>query len=159
MFMKLMRIPSGEELEAFIEELLEEDYKELRRSNEFSFDWETEKTFEVYKIFLLTQESSILGVMSLIDRPDEYRIHLNLLEVSKSNMGRRKKVDFIAGCLIAFAAELAFKRGYFGFVSLEPKTQLIDHYQNKYGFRQYGKYMAIYETASRALVDKYLNDG
>lgn len=44
------------------------------------------------------------------------------------------------------------------FVSLEPKTLLIDHYQAKYGFRQYGRYLGIEGPASQTLINKYLGD-
>ncbi|MEL6842068.1 MAG: hypothetical protein AAFP02_02550 [Bacteroidota bacterium] len=97
-------------------------------------------------------------MMSLIDLPQEYRIHLNLLEVGKSNQGKEKEIAHIAACLISFAAECAFKRGYFGFVSLEPKTVLIEHYKRKYGFQQYGRYLALEGADSQTLIETYLED-
>ncbi|MEZ4989832.1 MAG: GNAT family N-acetyltransferase [Saprospiraceae bacterium] len=156
--MKLKHRPSGRLLEAVISEVANKDYRAIKKDPGFSFDWETEKRCEVYKIYLLSDDNTIVGLMSLIDIPGEYRIHLNLLEVSKPYQGKDKELDFIAGCLIAFAAEIAIKRGYYGFVSLEPKTQLIDHYQNKYGFRQYGRYLGIEGPASQTLVNKYIGD-
>lgn len=156
--MKLKHRPSGSSIEAEISEATEKDFHLVAKSPEFSFDWKTEQSYEVYKIYLLSDEPTILGLMSLIDIPEEYRIHLNLLEVSKKNQGKDKEIDSIAACLIAFAAALAYKRGYFGFVSLEPKTKLIDHYQAKYGFRQYGRYLGIEGLASQALISKYLED-
>jgi len=95
--------------------------------------------------------------MSLIDYPEEYRIHLNLIEVSSSNIGKSKKIENIAGCLIAFACQLAFMRGYAGFVSLQPKTRLISLYQNKYGFRQYGRLLAVEQSSARLLINNYLD--
>lgn len=154
--MKLKHKPSDQLLDAVITELIREDYKTIEQDKGFSFDWTTEKEHEVYKICLVVDEK-ILGVMSLIDIPKEYRIHLNLLEVAKAQQGKNKVIDFIAGCLIAFAAETAFKRGYYGFVSLEPKTALIDLYQNKYGFSPYGRYLAIEGTVAQSLIEKYLN--
>ncbi|MEL6671070.1 MAG: GNAT family N-acetyltransferase [Bacteroidota bacterium] len=154
--MKLFHLGSGEALDAEIKEMDEETSAWVKRSSEFSFDWTTEHAYEIYTIYLLKDDRNILGLMSLIDRPDEYRVHLNLLEVSKSNQGRQKSLDNIAGCLIAFAAEEAFKRGYFGFVSLEPKTQLIEHYRQQYGFSQYGRYLGIEGTASQQLIKAYL---
>ena len=53
---------------------------------------------------------------------------------------------------------ISLKRGYYGFVSLEPKTMLVDHYQKKYGFRQFGRYLAIEAPVSQELVNKYLLD-
>lgn len=154
-FMKLKHRPSGKLLEAVISEATSKDYRTIKKDPGFSFDWETEKRYEVYKICLLSNDKVILGLMSLIDMPQEFRIHLNLLEVSKPHQGKNKELDFIAGCLIALAAEIAIKRGNYGFVSMEPKTLLIGHYQNKYGFRQYGRYLGIEGLASQTLIDLY----
>ena len=54
--------------------------------------------------------------MSLVDYPDEYRIHINLIEIGKDNRGKQKEIEHIAGCLIAFACQIAFDKNYFGFV-------------------------------------------
>ena len=134
------------------------DYKWIKKSKEFSFDWNLEKEYEVYKIYLVDKDDNILGLMSLIDYPTEYRIHLNLIEIGKSNQGKAKKIDHIAGCLIAFACAEAFVRNYDGFVSLQPKTQLINLYQDKYGFRQYGRLLAVEQISSKALIKKYLSN-
>lgn len=154
--MKLKRKSTDKLLPAAIMELIERDFKKIKKDKGFSFNWDLEKDHEVYKIYLLSEDDKVLGLMSLIDIPEEYRIHLNLLEVSKENQGKDKEIDFIAGCLIAFAASAAYKRGYYGFVSLEPKTKLIDLYQDKYGFRQYGRYLGIEGEASQTLIEKYL---
>lgn len=156
--MKLRYKLTGKDVPAEISLLDKRDYQKIKKSTAFDFDWTTEQRYEVYKIYLVGLEDEMLGLMSLIDRSDEYRIHLNLLEVSKGYQGKDKELDHIAGCLIAYAAREAIKRGYFGFVSLEPKTLLIDYYQEKYGFRQYGRYLGIEGAASQLLVQKYLDD-
>lgn len=156
--MPLRDIKSGKILHSAIEEVVSSDYRWIRKSKEFKFDWELEKENEVYKIYLVDKDENILGLMSMIDYPEEYRIHLNLIEVGASNRVKSKSVENIAGCLIAFACQVAFDRDYFGFVSLQPKTKLIDLYQEKYGFRQYGRLLAVEQASSKALIDKYLND-
>lgn len=155
--MKLKHRPSDSLLDAAITKLISEDYKSIKKDKGFEFDWTLEKDYEVYKICLISNDK-ILGIMSLIDIPKEYRVHLNLLEISKKHRGKNKVIDYIAGCLIAFAAEAAFKKGYYGFVSLEPKTKLIDWYQNKYGFRLYGRYLGIEGDTSDFLINKYLKN-
>jgi hypothetical protein len=87
---------------------------------------------------------------------EEYRIHLNLIELGNKNKGSSKEIDNIAGCLLAFACELAYERGYYGFVSLQPKSQLIDLYQSQYGFRQYGRLLAVEQKSAQRLINKYL---
>ncbi|MCB9304831.1 MAG: hypothetical protein H6566_29735 [Lewinellaceae bacterium] len=156
--MPLQDKKSGKALHSAIEGVVSSDYIWIGKSKEFNFDWGLERSNEVYKIFLVDKDDEILGLMSLIDYPGEYRIHLNLIEVGKSNRGKSKSVENIAGCLIAFACHIAFDRDYFGFVSLQPKTQLMELYQEKYGFRQYGRLLAVEQESSKALIDKYLND-
>ncbi len=156
--MKILHKESGETYEAIISEMLPSDYTDVKKSKGFVFNWEAESENKVYKIILKEEESQILGLLSLIDYPEEFRIHVNLVEVSRTNVGKVKKLENIAGCLIAFACTLAFKRGYGGFVSLLPKTKLIDLYQEKYGFRQYGRLLGVEFESSKNLIDKYIGN-
>lgn len=153
--MKLINPISQEAFEAKISELVSKDYKSIRDSKQFDFDWDKEKTFQMYKL-TLKDEEEILGLMSLIDVPYELRIHLNLIESGKIHQGRDKKLEGIPGCLIAFATRIAFNQGYNGFVSLTPKTRLIDYYIQQYGFSQYGRNLAIEGEASMNLIKKFL---
>lgn len=156
--MKITRKVSDELIAVVIGELTATDIAKIRRNKAFIFDWELEKSTELYKLYLKDDESQILGLLSLKDYPEELRIHINLIEVIKSQVGKTKTLDHIAGCLIAYACALAFSRGYEGFVSLQPKTRLIDLYQNKYGFRQYGRLLAVEYEISKQLIDKYIGD-
>ena len=69
-----------------------------------------------------------------------------------------KIYENIAGCLIAWACRLAFIRGYYGFVSLVPKTRLIEHYKNAYGFEQFGRQLAVDTEQSHRLIKQYLKN-
>ncbi len=156
--MKLLQKSSGLLVDAFIAALGPEDFAAMRKEKGFVFDWSLEKDNEVYKICLKADDTKILGLLSMTDHPNELRIHINLLEVTKENVGRSKKLDYIAGCLIAFACASAFKRGYEGFVSLLPKTELIEMYQAKYGFRKLGRLLAIEHEYSKQVIDQYHGD-
>lgn len=155
--MFLENIETGEELEAEIELLKPEDLKRIKKEKQFLFDWKIEydKHELLFKIRLKDDEE-ILGLICLIDVPEELRIHLELVEVKIGQTGKNKKIDNIAGCLIAFACEESFKRKYGGFVSLLPKTKLVKHYKVKYGFFQYGRLLAIEGQTSKLLLHKYL---
>ncbi|SEQ59607.1 hypothetical protein [Neolewinella agarilytica] len=156
--MPLKKISTGESLPSIISRVVNDDYVLIDKSGEFSFDWTAESGNEVFKIYLKDKQENILGLLSLMDYPEEYRIHLNLIEVGKSNVGKKKTIDNIAGCLIAVACKIAFDRDYFGFVSLKPKTKLISLYQEVYGFRQYGRLLGIEGEGSNQLIKKYLQD-
>ena len=156
--MKLIDTSSGDLVEAIILELEPKDFQKIKKGNVFVFDWSLEEKHDVYKICLKGQETKILGLLSLIDHPDELRIHISLIEVIKEQVGREKTLDHIAGCLIGFACGIAFRKGFEGFVSLLPKTRLIDWYQEKYGFRQYGRLLALTHEQSKRVIDQYLGD-
>lgn len=149
---------TGKTLESVIEKVIKSDYKLISKSKQYTFGWSEESKNEVYKIYLKDQNDRILGLISLVDYPEEYRLHLNLIEVGLNNRGKDKEIENIAGCLIAFACQIAFDKDYFGFVSLKSKTQLIDLYREKYGFRQYGRLLAVEQGSSIFLINKYLND-
>lgn len=156
--MSLVDRSSGESLVSSITEAVDSDYKWIKKSTKFKFDWKVETNNEVYKIYLLDDSEEILGLMSLIDHPDEMRIHLNLIETASNQRGGLKTIENIAGCLIAFGCQVAFDRGYFGFLSLQPKSELIELYQNNYGFRQFGRLLAVEGQSAQLLIRKFLID-
>ncbi len=156
--MKLRDTTSGDLLESTINRIIESDYERVANSGEYVFDWKLERYADVYKISLFLSENEILGLMSIDDYPDETRINVNLIEVGNANRGRGKAIDGIAGCLLAFAAKISFSLNYNGFVTLEPKAELVDHYRSKYGFEELSYLMFIEGKKSSALINKYMNN-
>lgn len=156
--MKLLNIRTQEEFDGIINVFEEKEFENIKKSDQFLFDWQMEKESDVFKIIFFdkNEKEKILGLISISNIPEEYRIHINLVEVAKDNRGKDKKIDRIAGCLLAFATKIAFEKGYLGFTSLIPKTELIEHYITKYGFSQYGKQLAIERQAAINLIQKYL---
>lgn len=156
--MKLRDKQSGDLLESTIKRIIDEDYEMIALSNEYVFDWRLERYSDVFKISLLSTDKEILGLMSIDDYPDEKRINVNLIEVGKVNRGKEKSIDRIAGCLLAFAAKIAFSLEYNGFVTLEPKMALVDHYRSKYGFENLNYMMFVQGIKSNKLINKFLSD-
>jgi len=155
--MKLIYTKNKEEFDAEIVEIEKSDLQKIIENKQFEFDWNQEKDNHIFKIVgIQKEEGKILGLISLIDIQDEFRIHINLVESSKENQGKSKKINRIAGCLIAFACQVAFEKGYIGFTSLVPKTLLIPLYMKKYGFSQYGRQLAIEGKDAINLIQKYL---
>jgi len=131
--------------------------KELKKLENFEFEWEKELRFEVFKLEL-TRTKEVVGLLSIDKLFEKLRTEIRLLEISKPNIGKLIRYDRIAGILIAFACKESFICGFYGFVSLIPKTRLIDHYINKYGFKQFGRHLAIELEMSENLMNKYLID-
>lgn len=156
--MKLLNLKTQKEFDGIILELEEKDFAKIKKSNQYLFDWHLENANNVFKITSIDkkEKEEILGLISLSNIPEELRIHINLVEVAIINRGKDKNVDRIAGCLLAFACKLAFDKGYLGFTSLVPKTELIELYVNKYGFTKYGRQLAIERQAAINLILQYL---
>ncbi|AYD49100.1 MAG TPA: hypothetical protein VFQ86_08690 [Arachidicoccus soli] len=165
--MLLKDTATGNKLEAVVEPVTSKDFKIIKKDNARfdKFDWNRYERQEVYKLRLKNDET-ILGLTCLTEHTDEATnaIEIELLEVSTENIGEKKKLDNIGGCLIAFACREAFKRGHDGCVFLTPKTSLIAHYSAKYGFHHIALkttqrpegLMVLYGNGSRKLIKKYL---
>jgi hypothetical protein len=134
--MKMRNVQTGDEAEAMIALNTEKDFKAIKKdSDQFKhFDWSKCKNKEVYNLKLAGSDK-ILGVMCIVEHTDPQTdaIEIELLEIGIENVGKGKKLDNIAGCLIAFACRESFKRGHEGYVFLTPKSELIKHYHEKYG--------------------------
>lgn len=139
-----------------ITEVDEADFKLLTKKR-YSFNWKHLKEEEgLYKL-QITGEDNILGVIYLTDAPDEKRIEIKLLACSIENQGRNKIYEGIAGCLIAYACQLAkIKYGYLACVSLVPKTSLKAHYISKYDMIDAGWQLYLEGEQLNNIIVKYL---
>jgi len=153
--MKVLHKSTNKLYEALIELAESKDWKIIENSDEFEFNWRKEKKYKVYKI-RLKLENIILGLISIEEIPKEYRFHIRLIENSNTNKGKTKEYDYVAGCLIAYACEMAFEKNYDGFISLKPKSEIIELYKNKYGFKSMGNYLYTELNNSESLIKKYL---
>lgn len=153
--MRLYNKKTNTEVEAEIIQIKAKELKKIDKSKQFDFKWIEEKDYDVYKI-VEAQTSIPLGLMSIIDYPEELRIHISLIENSNENKGQKKTYDKVAGCLLAYAAQLSFENKYDGFTSLVPKTELIELYVNKYGFKQFGRQLALNGMDAVRIINKYL---
>jgi hypothetical protein len=130
------------------------DFKNLNKSRYF-FDWKKEKGQELYKL-CLTGSNDILGLVSIERIPEEWRLHIRLLTVSKENKGNGKQYDNIAGNLITHISKIAIMEyAELACVSLKPKEAIAQHYIDKYGMNVTGKTLSIELLEIFALINKY----
>ncbi len=155
--MLLRVVATGRFLGAVIEPVEEADYKTIKKKS-FFFDWNAEKDGMTYKL-RANGDRGILGLMSVAYFDEEQRINIRLLAVAKEQVGVGKKIDGIAGNLIAFAARMSSNRyGELAAVSLIPKTALRKHYMDKYGFQPAGRGLFIFGSTLYALLNEYRYD-
>ncbi|SHM72630.1 hypothetical protein SAMN05444266_110125 [Chitinophaga jiangningensis] len=156
-------------LDAVIEPVKIKDFKIIEKSKDRfnKFDWTLYRKEEVFKLTLKGKDT-ILGLICLIDhtKADTDAIEIELVEVACENIGGAKQYDFIGGCLFAFACRESIRRGHNGFVFLVPKSGLVTHYKEHYGFEHFPLktpqrpcgLMVLHEHASKELVTKYLSE-
>ena len=136
--MFLRRIIDNQNIPAVIAPVVASDYKTITKKK-FSFNWNLEKERTVYKL-TAKGDSTILGLMSVTIVTTDQLVEIRLLAVAMEQIGKEKKIDRIAGNLIAFAARLAVKEfGANAAITLIPKTALRQHYINRYGFEPAGR--------------------
>ena len=155
--MKIEETSTGKEYPVEILPIESEDFKSLGKVRYF-FDWRIERNQEVYKL-QMTGSSDILGIVSMERIPDEWRIHIRLLTVSKENKGSGKKYDKIAGNLITHVAKIAvLEFGELACVSLKPKSQIAQHYIDKYNMHITGMTLSIEVPEILDLINLYDHD-
>jgi ribosomal protein S6E (S10) len=155
--MKIIDTTTGENHSVDILPVEIDELKTLRKDRYF-FDWKTEKNQEVYKL-QIRGSSDILGLVSIERIIQEWRIHIRLLTVSKENKGYEKKYDKVAGNLIAYVAKIAIREfGELACVSLRPKSQIAQHYIDKYNMNITGMTLSIEVPEIIDLINLYDND-
>jgi hypothetical protein len=153
--MEIYEIKSGLRKPVVVEKVEEKDFKILTKRR-FSFRWKSLKgEADIYKLHIV-EEPDILGVMGLVDVPEEKRIEIKLLANSVENRGRHKLHDRVAGCMIAYACVLASKK-YEGdaCLSLLPKTNLVNHYIQKYRMVPGGRQLYLERESMYYITNKY----
>ena len=126
---------TGEKFEVNIKRVEAQDFKTLKKSARFDFDWSLYKKDEVYKLSI-TDAKEILGLMRVIDHPEpgyDY-LEIDVIEISKENRGKETGLGRIGGCLLAYAAILSDEYGHDGFLGLVAKNQKAELFHSKYGF-------------------------
>ena len=154
--MEIVEVGTGRRVSIAISKAANDDFKLLTKTR-FSFSWKAFRGIvTVYKLHI-NGEEDILGVMGLIDWPEEKRIEIKLLASSVNNIGKAKRYSGIAGCLIAFACRRAVIRyGPEACVSLVPKTELVEHYLRKYHMQNAGWQLYLDGANLIKLLKEYL---
>ena len=111
-----------------------------------------------YVLKLISSKEKVEGALLL--KIEENMLIMDVLEVAPHNIGSKKRYDYVAGSLIAYACRESFKLegNYKGFLTFVSKTNLIDWYIEKYGAElALGQRMFIDWENGKKLIEKYLN--
>lgn len=148
---------TGQSHQVKIEAVESGDFKKITKRRYF-FDWKEENDQELYKLKIVGT-NDILGLVSCERIPEEWRIHIRLLTVSRENKGSDKKYESIAGDLITFISKIAVKEyAELACVSLKPKGVIAQHYIDKYGMNITGMTLSVEITEILNLINTYDHD-
>jgi hypothetical protein len=148
---------SGKKVPVVICKLDAEEIRLINKTKRFSFNWNKEKCFEVYKLSCADVDEP-LGLLSIEEHTEDYAIQIRLLASSRENVGEGKLHSRIAGCLISFACKRAFRAGFNGYIYLKSKTNLEKHYCEVYGMISTKMYLVTEGRNSLKLINKYYED-
>jgi hypothetical protein len=153
--MYIIEVCSGISKKVIISQVNPADLTSLTRKKYF-FTWKSLKQSAIMYKLQIEGEKEILGVMALVDYPTEKRIEIKLIANSIENQGKNKKYDRIAGCLIGYACRLSIDK-YMedACVSLIPKTELINHYKQKYYMTYGGWHLFMEYDVLNKLIKEY----
>lgn len=155
--MSITKISSGARYPIEILPIEKSDFKSLRKSR-YYFNWEEEVDFEIFKLGIKGQKD-ILGLISIERIPNEWRIHIRLLTVSKENKGKNKIYENICANLLTFISKLAIiDYGELACISLRPKSKIKQHYIEKYKMTSSGKLLSLVVPEIIDLINLYDNE-
>jgi len=104
-------------------------------------------------------KDDILGLISFERIPKEMRIHVRLLTASIENVRAAKIYDRIIGNLLTYVAKLAVRDfGEWACISLRPKTQIAQHYIDKYKMNITGMTLSLEIPEIFELIEFYDHD-
>lgn len=133
------------------------DFENLPADRYF-FDWNKEADFEIFKLTIKGKDD-ILGLISFETIIEEMRIHIRLLTVSRENVGKDKIYDKIIGNLLTYAAKRAVRDfAEWACISLRPKTQIAQHYIDKYKMDTTGMTLSLEVPKILELIELYDHD-
>lgn len=156
---------NGEIYQADIEVLSKSDLLRLKKSEGWSrgFNWAeylaSKNEFTAYKLHI-TGNPIVQGLVAFAVR--EGFVELDLIEKAPSNRKPRNEFINIGEVLFAFACLTSFKNNGDGYVLLQAKTGLIEHYIDHYGMEVVNskkRLLAIPTLEAKRLVDLYLMKG
>ena len=153
----IVNIISGDSFTTEVLEVTSADLKNVTKSNNWLFSWNSEpkeKDRDVFKLTIKDNSKIIQGLISISNQIDHVYIHL--IESAPFNMGKNKLYKGVPGNLVAFACKRSKDNGHQGFVSFMSKTKLIEHYCATLGASHIGGHrMIIYANAADILINKY----
>ena len=121
------------------------------------FDWLGQAaTSEIYRLLAPTLGGETLGLIALRVITNQF-VEVDLLEVNPSDVGRARGWEGIAGSLLAFAARRSILTGGEGYLTLYAKTELLAHYEQRYGFQRVGDSirMILDDVSAARLIQRY----
>ncbi|MDR2236086.1 MAG: hypothetical protein LBE92_08180 [Chryseobacterium sp.] len=146
MKVKILRTEDGELIDGEISEAKNKSINLPSISDHWRFNFKKHSQNKNTKTYILTldHEEIIEGCL-IFEMRDKVEPYMAYIEVAPHNKGKWKKLDRVAGCLIAFASRLSFiygKKDYTGWLTFDVKEETGE---------ERDKLMAVYSEKYKAV--------
>ncbi|MEO6521876.1 MAG: hypothetical protein ABIN91_09380 [Mucilaginibacter sp.] len=171
MKVKIIVVATGEKVDALIREGKGSEIPSLHENWYFDLAKQLKRIPNATGYILVTEETpDIIEGCMIFQLVEKIKPVMAYLEVAPHNKTYKKKHDYVAGCLIAYAYKLSIINGvgiYAGLLNFkvgeekkEDEQKLVNLYKNKYKAFQLGDspILEISEDAGEMLIRKYLGE-
>lgn len=148
----LLKKSTNEYVDTIIKKM--DNSKELKKLTKgWKFDWTIEKN--ILGLYSIDNKERLQGLMSYEVEKDNQAVFIKLLENNPDNV-KNKTYTGVGAHLIAKACKMSFDNGFDGYVYLDAKTSIVEHYKS-YGAKQVGLTNRLYFETEKArnLVEVY----
>lgn len=88
--MVIIELVTGQKLTVAISPVENKDFKQITKKR-YSFDWKKERGVAAIFKLIISGQSDILGLVSVIDYTNELRFQIHLICASQENIGKNKR--------------------------------------------------------------------
>ncbi len=169
MKVKILKVATEEVVASFIRKANAAEMPSIQQNWRFNFNKELKKLKNATGYLLVTEDTpdTIEGCM-IFQLKDMKEPYMAFVEVAPHNKKNKKRYDFVAGCLIAYAYQLSLIEGWEHFKGYlqfdvmeqdkEDEIKLMSIYSSKYHAKRIGNTttMVIVDDDGDALIAEYL---
>lgn len=167
MNVKILKVSSGELEDALIRKGVKEEMPSMHENWRFNFPKHSQLPNSTAYVLVAEETPTIVEGCLIFQMKEKLIPYMAFVEIAPHNKGNKKRYDFVAGCLIAFAFQQSYakaKGDYKGMLFFDIQEEdpadakkLMLNYAKKYNAKIYvDTTMVIIDADGDKLIQEYL---
>jgi len=167
MNVKILKVSTGELEDALIRKGIKEEMPSIQDNWRFNFVKHSQLPNSIAYVLVAEETPTIIEGCLIFQMKNKEIPYMAFVEVAPHNRGDKKRHDFVAGCLIAFAFKQSYEQAegdykgmlFFDVQEEDPvnEKKLMVNYSKHYNAAIYsGTTMIIIDEGGDELIQKYL---